>query len=60
VLRFNPFQHVDGLDRGVVKGQTGTGRRPLFMPSELRKVDDGRYVLTAAGTGYGGGDDTLR
>jgi hypothetical protein len=53
VLRFNPFRHVDGLDCGVVKGQTGTGRRPLFMPSELRKLDDGRYVLTAAGTGYG-------
>ena len=58
MLRFNPFQDIDGLDRGVVKGLTGTGRPPLFMPSELRKVDDGRYVLTAAGPGYGGRDQT--
>jgi hypothetical protein len=52
VHRFNSLHDIDGLGRGVLKRETGTGRRPLFMPSELRKLDDGRYVLAESGSEF--------
>lgn len=53
MLCFEPFQNVDDVTRGVVRGQGGTSRRPLFLPAGLRKVGD-YYVLTAGGPGFGG------
>jgi HSP20 family protein len=46
VLRFDPFSDVDALTRGLLRGQTGSNRSPLFMPMDLCKVED-HYVLTA-------------
>lgn len=54
MLRFEEFRTVAGANRDLMRVPTGTSRRPLFMPMNLRKVDDDRYELTAAGSGFTG------
>ncbi|MET0899071.1 MAG: Hsp20/alpha crystallin family protein [Mycobacterium sp.] len=46
MLRFDPFNEVDTLTRGLLRSQTGSSRSPLFMPMDLCKIDD-HYLLTA-------------
>ena len=46
VLRFDPFNDLEAMTRGLLTSQTGTDRSPRFMPMDLYKVDD-HYVLTA-------------
>jgi HSP20 family protein len=46
VLRFDPFNELDAMTRGLLTSQAGTDRSPRFMPMDLYKVDD-HYVLTA-------------
>jgi len=46
VLRFDPFNELDAMARGLLTSQTGTDRSPRFMPMDLYKVDD-HYILTA-------------
>ena len=46
MLRFDPFDEMDALTRGLLRNQTGSNRSPLFMPMDLCKIDD-HYLLTA-------------
>ena len=46
MLRFDPFNDLDALTRGLLTSQTGSTRTPRFMPMDLCKIDD-HYVLTA-------------
>ncbi|MGV9827870.1 Hsp20/alpha crystallin family protein [Gordonia sp. NPDC003429] len=47
MLRFDPFNDVDALARGLMTGAVaGTARTPRFMPLDLYKVDD-HYMLVA-------------
>ncbi|MBT0565971.1 Hsp20/alpha crystallin family protein [Williamsia sp. CHRR-6] len=46
MLRFDPFNELDSLTRGLLSGQTGSARTPRFMPMDLYKVDD-HFLLTA-------------
>jgi HSP20 family protein len=46
VLRFDPFNDLDALTRGLLTSQTGSNRTPRFMPMDLCKIDD-HYLLTA-------------
>ena len=46
MLRFDPFNELDAMARGLLTNQAGTDRSPRFMPMDLYKVDD-HYVLTA-------------
>jgi HSP20 family protein len=46
VLTFDPFSDLEAWTRGLMSGQTGSGRTPRFMPMDLCKIDD-HYVLTA-------------
>lgn len=46
MLRFDPFNDLDAMTRGLLTSQAGTDRSPRFMPMDLYKVDD-HYVLTA-------------
>jgi len=46
VLRFDPFTDIDSMTQSLLGAQTGSSRRPRFMPMDLYKVDD-HYVLHA-------------
>lgn len=46
MLRFDPFNDLDAVARGLLNSQTGSARSPRFMPMDLCKVDD-HYLLTA-------------
>jgi HSP20 family protein len=46
VLRFDPFTDVDSLTQTLLGLDSGSSRRPRFMPMDLYKVDD-HYVLHA-------------
>ncbi|MFT4125825.1 MAG: Hsp20/alpha crystallin family protein [Gordonia sp. (in: high G+C Gram-positive bacteria)] len=47
MLRFDPFNDVDALARGLMTGTpAGTQRTPKFMPLDLYKVGD-HYLLIA-------------
>lgn len=46
MLRFDPFTDIDPLTQSLLVAQTGSPRRPRFMPMDLYKVDD-HYVLHA-------------
>ncbi|KAF0964483.1 MULTISPECIES: Hsp20/alpha crystallin family protein [unclassified Rhodococcus (in: high G+C Gram-positive bacteria)] len=46
MLRFDPFTDVDSLTQTLLGLDSGSSRRPRFMPMDLYKVDD-HYVLHA-------------
>ncbi|HEY9263512.1 MAG TPA: Hsp20/alpha crystallin family protein [Mycobacterium sp.] len=46
MLRFDPFNDLDAMTRGLLGSQTGSTRIPRFMPMDLCKIDD-HYLLTA-------------
>lgn len=46
MLRFDPFTDVDSLTQSLLGVDSGSPRRPRFMPMDLYKVDD-HYVLHA-------------
>jgi HSP20 family protein len=46
VLRFDPFNDLDVVARGLLSNPGGSNRTPRFMPMDLCKIDD-HYVLTA-------------
>ena len=46
MLRFDPFTDVDSLTQTLLGLDSGSPRRPRFMPMDLYKVDD-HYVLHA-------------
>ncbi|BBZ27274.1 hypothetical protein MMAD_15690 [Mycolicibacterium madagascariense] len=52
MLQFESFRAVDARGYGVIRGQAGIGRRPVFRPMQVHEIDHDRYALTSAVPGF--------